>query len=39
MIVPVSGTDPYAWKGYEPPQKSIWIRNCKAADEMKEGEH
>ncbi len=38
-IVPVAGTDPYAWKGYEPPQRSIWIRNCKASDEMKEESH
>lgn len=38
-IIPVSGTDPYTWKGYEPTQKSIWIRNCKAADEIKESEN
>jgi len=38
-IVPVSGTDPYAWKGFEPTKDEIWIRNCKAADEMKEEAH
>lgn len=29
-IVPVAGVDPYAWKGYEMPPKSVWLRTCKA---------
>lgn len=30
IIVPVAGTDPYAWKGVEAPPKSLWLRTCKA---------
>ena len=29
-IVPVAGFDPYAWKGYEQPQKEVYLRLCKA---------
>ena len=34
-ILPVSGTDPYAWKGYDNPPGNVWLRTCKAAEEMK----
>ena len=30
VIVPVTGKDPYAWKGLEQPPKSVWLRTCKA---------
>ena len=33
-IVPVSGVDPYSWKGYDDPPKSIGLRTCKAIDEL-----
>lgn len=29
-IVPVAGADPYAWKGYEIPPRSVWLRTCQA---------
>jgi ectoine hydroxylase-related dioxygenase (phytanoyl-CoA dioxygenase family) len=29
-VVPVAGIDPYAWKGYQNPPKSVWLRTCKA---------
>ncbi|MCZ6676444.1 MAG: phytanoyl-CoA dioxygenase family protein [Candidatus Poribacteria bacterium] len=29
-VIPVAGTDPYAWKGYEPPPRSVGLRTCKA---------
>jgi len=29
-IIPVAGVDPYAWKGYEAPPRSVWLRTCKA---------
>jgi phytanoyl-CoA hydroxylase len=29
-IIPVSGTDPYAWKGYEQEGKNVYLRTCKA---------
>ncbi|MCS6777024.1 MAG: phytanoyl-CoA dioxygenase family protein [Chloroherpetonaceae bacterium] len=32
-IVPVAGTDPYAWKGYESPPHDVWLRTCKAVEE------
>ena len=32
-IVPVSGVDPYAWKGYDEPEKRVSLRRCKAVDE------
>ena len=34
-IIPVSGIDPYAWKGYEPTSKNIHFRHCKAVDDLK----
>ena len=30
-IVPVSGVDPYKWKGYGEPGKNAWLRACKAS--------
>ncbi len=33
-IVPVSGVDPYSWKGYDEPPKSIGLRTCKAVNEL-----
>ncbi len=30
-VVSVSGTDPYAWKGYITPPNSVWLRTCKAS--------
>ena len=35
-IVPVSGVDPYAWKGYEEPPKSVHLRQCKAIRDLEE---
>ena len=32
-VVPVSGTDPYAWKGYDPTPNNVWLRQCKALTE------
>ena len=29
-VVHVAGVDPYAWKGYERPPKSVGLRTCKA---------
>jgi ectoine hydroxylase-related dioxygenase (phytanoyl-CoA dioxygenase family) len=29
-IVPVSGVDPYLWKGYDEPADNVWLRTCKA---------
>ena len=34
-IVPVAGIDPYAWKGYQTPAKSVGLRHCKAIDEAR----
>ena len=33
-VIPVSGVDPYSWKGYDDPPKSIGLRTCKAIDEL-----
>jgi phytanoyl-CoA hydroxylase len=33
-VIPVAGTDPYAYKGYDNPAKNVWLRKCKAAEEM-----
>lgn len=33
-VVPVAGIDPYAWKGYEAAPRSVWMRTCKARDEV-----
>jgi phytanoyl-CoA hydroxylase len=35
-IIPVAGTDPYAHKGYESPSGNVWLRTCKATEEIKE---
>jgi len=32
-VVPVSGVDPYAWKGYEQPPGEVHLRTCKATQE------
>jgi phytanoyl-CoA hydroxylase len=29
-VIHVVGEDPYAWKGYDNPQKNVWLRTCKA---------
>ncbi len=34
-IIPVSGIDPYAWKGYEDGGKNVWLRTCAANAEKK----
>ncbi len=34
-IVPVAGIDPYAWKGYQTPARSVSLRHCKAIDEVR----
>jgi ectoine hydroxylase-related dioxygenase (phytanoyl-CoA dioxygenase family) len=33
-IVPVAGIDPYAWKGYDAPTQNVWLRSCKATEEI-----
>ena len=33
-VIPVSGIDPYAWKGYEETSKNIYFRHCKAVDDL-----
>lgn len=35
-VLPVSGIDPYAWKGYEEPPKSVHLRQCKAIRDLEE---
>jgi hypothetical protein len=37
-VIPVSGVDPYAWKGYDNPPRSVWLRTCKAVEEIKAAE-
>ena len=34
-VIPVSGVDPYAWKGYETTPKNVHFRHCKAVDDLK----
>ena len=34
-VIPVSGVDPYAWKGYEETPKNVHFRHCKAVDDLK----
>ena len=34
-VLPVAGTDPYAWKGYQTSAKSVGLRHCKAIDEVR----
>ncbi len=33
-VIPVSGVDPYAWKGYDDPPQDVHLRTCKAVDEL-----
>jgi phytanoyl-CoA hydroxylase len=35
-IIPVAGTDPYAWKGYDNPPNNVWLRTCKAIQDNTE---
>ncbi|MDA0840545.1 MAG: phytanoyl-CoA dioxygenase family protein [Planctomycetota bacterium] len=35
-VIHVSGSDPYAWKGYEKPPARIGLRQCKAVQEKKQ---
>ncbi|HIA66253.1 TPA: phytanoyl-CoA dioxygenase family protein [Candidatus Poribacteria bacterium] len=34
-VIPVSGVDPYAWKGYEATPKNVHFRHCKAVNDLK----
>ncbi|MBB6052844.1 phytanoyl-CoA dioxygenase family protein [Armatimonas rosea] len=34
-VIPVAGADPYAWKGYDNPPSNVWLRTCKATEELK----
>ena len=34
-VIPVAGVDPYAWKGYDNPAANVWLRTCKATEEMR----
>jgi ectoine hydroxylase-related dioxygenase (phytanoyl-CoA dioxygenase family) len=38
-VIPVAGTDPYAWKGYEAPPNDVWLRTCKANQPPVESGH
>jgi phytanoyl-CoA hydroxylase len=38
-VIPVAGTDPYAWKGYETPPNDVWLRTCKANQPPSEDGH
>ena len=35
-IIPVSGVDPYAWKGYDDPPNDVHLRTCKAVEELED---
>lgn len=35
-IIPVAGTDPYAWKGYDNAAQNVYLRACKAVQELEE---
>jgi ectoine hydroxylase-related dioxygenase (phytanoyl-CoA dioxygenase family) len=37
-IIPVAGTDPYAWKGIKQPEHNVWLRTCKTGNERKAAE-
>ena len=37
-VIPVAGTDPYAWKDYDNPPQNVWLRSCKATEERKAAE-
>lgn len=32
-VVMVAGTDPYEWKGYDPPPSQVYLRPCKASED------
>lgn len=34
-VIPVAGVDPYTWKGYDNPPSNVWLRTCKATEELK----
>jgi ectoine hydroxylase-related dioxygenase (phytanoyl-CoA dioxygenase family) len=34
-IIPVAGVDPYAWKGYDPPEGNVWLRTCQATEDIR----
>jgi ectoine hydroxylase-related dioxygenase (phytanoyl-CoA dioxygenase family) len=34
-VIQVAGSDPYAWKGYEPNPENVWLRPCKAVEEQR----
>jgi phytanoyl-CoA hydroxylase len=34
-IIPVAGVDPYAWKGIDQPNNNVFLRPCKAIEELK----
>ena len=36
VIMPVAGSDPYAWKGYEAPPREVSLRTCRASDEVQQ---
>ena len=37
-VIPVSGVDPYQWKGYDNPPQDVWLRSCKATEAQKAAE-
>jgi phytanoyl-CoA hydroxylase len=34
-VIPVAGVDPYTWKGYDNPPRNVWLRTCKATEQLK----
>ena len=34
VIMPVAGTDPDAWKGYDAPPQEVSLRTCRATDDI-----
>jgi len=37
-VILVAGSDPYAWKGYDNPPQNVWLRTCKATEELKKAD-
>lgn len=37
-VIPVAGSDPYQWKGYDNLPQDVWLRSCKAVEEKKAAE-
>lgn len=33
-VIPVAGVDPYAWKGYDNLPNNVWLRKCKAIEDL-----